>query len=259
MQLGYVDLRFLAYRNLPRVLVESPLQYGLGLPRVGRRMHQAGGRGRPGVRGKRLWVGATLAATIGLVALLLWPTSMVGHAKTFLEARSDRDAGRLMRYASPREKEVTGLTRENLQRVLDEIEAPAMEGFRPQRRVMTELMAGGDEGTAYHPHATSQGQPLTYGAEVWRTEEGIYATVLLSILRSAWHAEGLKRTGKHLPGPGDVQRWQIDGIRRDRAKLESWGLKGIVSENTPNAELVTWDESEAWHRRLMAEFEAAAR
>ena len=222
-------------------------------------MHQVGGRGRPGVRGKRIWVGAALAATIGLLALLLWPTSMVGHAKTVLEAISDRDAGRLMRYASPREKEVTGLTKENLQRVLDEIEAPAMVGFRPQGRVMTELMAGGDEGTAYHPHVSSQGQPLTYGAAVWRTDEGLFTEVLLSILRNAWHAEGLKRTGKHLPGTGDVQRWQIDGIRRDRAKLESWGLKGIVSELTPEAKLVTWDELEEWNQGLMAEFEAAAR
>jgi hypothetical protein len=199
---------------------------------------------------------------VGIVSLFLlgawlllrnWPAPIDVHAMAAFAAVESGNADRIISYARPEEAALTGLNRERLKYVLDNIYKPSLTRFNKMGPIESEVLAQGAEGVVNTVRYDELGNVIGYGIEVWDSDEGPKFSVLAHLLRSAWiarHVRERKMGGSPLP----YLLAQSKGLMEDRAVLEEIGLKGIAIDNFHKGviEFRTWAE---WERGLLSRIE----
>lgn len=175
---------------------------------------------------------------------------LVRDCRDALEAMHDADGAALLRFCPRAEVASENITAEKLTAVLESILAPALASVRPVGEV--------DSGGANDPITTAwaeqwfeteNGDRVALVATLFKTEKDGQAAILHNVLNRAWMIEFTKR---HKKPPPRIVLSALEGLRRDRQKLEQIGLTGYWRGYESG--FSTWAECEArWSARLAEE------
>ena len=137
------------------------------------------------------------------------------------------------------ERNQTGLTEANFERVWEKVVEPALQGVTLTSKVQSEkLNFPATQGTADVELRLGDGTRFDWAWVSFVTESTPRANVLWSTLTMAWLLEAAKSDpSAYRAGRLSYAGAKLRGLRRDQAFLESLGLKGMVH---PTGSMLTW-------------------
>jgi hypothetical protein len=173
-----------------------------------------------------MWlVGAVIV--IGSVTFALWPRpeTVEQAVNNIMEGYLRLDAERLMKYSIEYEREGLQLDKTKLQPILNYY-SPALKGYK--RNGPAEIKFEEYEGRCYavYPIVNGNGKAGQMHISVVKTDDGFKSYVVEHLIFSIW-MNG-KEPSEEL---NEKQRKNLalyNGLKRDRAALESMGLPGFV-------------------------------
>lgn len=206
-------------------------------------------------------VGAFAAAFALFWWLLKPPPTLMQVACKVLDAQARGDAGTILQWTWPKEVEDTHLDRLKLQKFIDTIYTPAVQGFVPlgPPKVVSEIK-GGDLTVAQvmrHP----DGRTCDRVVQVRPTDQGPVVTgAVASLYVAAMSAHSRPRQ----PALGqDGLRVAVEYTTEHLAELKATGITGFVryTLDQPNVrvQVTTWEEWIASRHKHLEDLQASQR
>lgn len=174
----------------------------------------------------------------GLVALHESPEK--AGARTF-SCVLGRDAGCLLRYTSNDEKTRLGLTRENLQALLDGFVGSRLAGFRPSGPATYDKFYGGEVTTIHQLLKSPDGRKTEFVVSLGNGGDGLYCSNLVTAIVSMAVAATLPSNGT-VPHGRDKARFVSAAVQSGLGELESSGVPGMLVGGPPDEKFYTWRE-----------------
>ncbi|MCL6624017.1 MAG: hypothetical protein K6T17_05285 [Fimbriimonadales bacterium] len=205
-----------------------------------------------------LWWGVAVVLLVGAVMYVWQPfaTRRVDRvAKGFLQAVFEGDGQRFYEFLHPVDQAELELTPEKCQHLLNEVVLPKFQGCRVVRWEPPIVDWENRFGSALVT-LSCDGKPLGFFVNVGEMP-GVGGTVRLgNFFNVLWGFEEIRRYGKVLEGR-EYEEMILEGIRRDKDKLEQIGIKGRA---TGKGYVLPWREWIAdLERRIKEQRETEAR
>lgn len=128
-----------------------------------------------------------------------------------------------------------------MEEAFTEIVKPALAKVRPDGPMYVSASSIDLSANALQRLRSKKGIPCQFGMTAYMTSDGPRVT-FTDVLESAWILEGSLRMGRLLAG-FEVRQAVLDGIRRDRNKLERAGIRAIVRQG-PEGKPLSFDDFE---------------
>ncbi len=195
---------------------------------------------------------AVVGACTFVTAFLLWlsfRSPAEAEAKSAMRALLNGNVEVLYSYAIPEEISESGLTKDQLKLILDELVTPRLGTVRLIGG--TFVSRSGSDGSKAIPIQAVQlanGRVTNVLIDNWHTAEGGKFAVVCNLLRCAWQIEWLSRNPSN-QGFRPTWRAMDYGLQADADRLRQLGVKGVYYG--PDEGFLTLDEMEARYQRLL--------
>ena len=188
--------------------------------------------------------------------LLLRPPSITDMARDLNQAMMRGDTHTIYRWGFDDEKQANQMDEAKFAQFWSELIAPRLALVHPTGKLEVQLLGAGDEGFAGLPVADAAGHKYELDVTVWRTDSGPRAT-LTDCLQRAWNIESIVVPGKRWSNK-NIYRAYVDGLRKDRPRLEQMGIHELVTLDYVHGVLnkLTLDEALSRAEKKLAELEA---
>lgn len=178
--------------------------------------------------------------------LFFQPKSTSFHARAVLGAYARHDVNAIIRYQLPEEAALVPLTLSQQRRIHDEIVFPVIDRYMQSRNV---TLQGPDQSMIGALRLSNpEGRTSDFGVQVYSHKGGAKILVTQGIL-SAWLCRYSMEHNVPLD-PRNVYQAVLEGLDRDQATLESYGLKGLVSPHPLEGKLEFRTFSEIRQKQL---------
>lgn len=188
---------------------------------------------------------AAILAICLLLSLGYWYTQRMQDPKSVaiagLNAVLDGKLGNVWDNSAEKLFGNTDLDERKLKLVYDEFVLPVLMPIRASASepIGENLNDPPTQGIAEAKVRLASGAITTFAYDTWMTEAGPKHAALWGALSQVWI---LRHANRNPGGPrADLAVAKLAGLKEDRAKLESIGLKGVLC---PNGIFYTWDQLE---------------
>lgn len=190
-----------------------------------------------------------LAALSGWAAWLWFhPPGLVEQANQLLGRTLASDSRAVFRAGYEHDQTVGELTEDKVREVFERLVTPRLSVWQPAGDPILQLQGRGAQAVATQRMSDGAGHTGEFSVILEATPNGGRAGTLQPLFQ-AWVLDW-QHQGNSLSGGGSF-RGLLEGLRKDRATLESLGIFGTVGEKL-GGKFATWDQCEEFWRDALA-------